>query len=930
MVSPGWVPSSTARDQLIGRRSELELLDQVLQEASSGRPRLVCVEGSAGVGKSSLLTAFCERLPGIEQLHASGEQLEGVLQFGVIDQLRRHLHARGGDDGPLLRVNVVQEPDPFMVGLNLLEAIGELEDSGPVLLTIDDAHWADSASLQAIAFAFRRLRADRVMLVLSLRDERFADIPEALRRLILGETGSRIKLGGLGVAEVGLLAEQRGWRMSSEMVERLHAHTGGNPLYVKAVLDEVEPGALDRLEGPLPVPRSYAEIIQTRLQRCSPAANDLVEAACILGCHSSLELVSGLVTPTNLLLTLDEAVAAGFFEHKTDPPRVEIKFRHPLVAAAVYQQIPLNRRAMLHQRAARVVQDELVALRHELAARSGPDPDLAARFEAYGRRQMARGSYGPAASAFRSAAQLTVRQGEKQRRTLDAIDCELLAGRVSSTSDLADYEATAQRSYVMARIEQVSGRPLEAERLFKTAWNARGSESEGDDDLSWKIASGFAAVLLNAGRAAEAAQWSNSALEAMRPEDRGSSFAMACLLMSLASQGNTAEALSLVAALPRDPSRVSADALEQLAGRGVTHLWSDRAADARADLTRAVELARQRGAADLIVIALAYLSDAEYRLGEWDAAIVHGELAVSTAHDLHWINRIGFAHAVAASPYIGRGSWEQAEQHIDQAQRIALALGSLASVGYTAVAKARLALMRQQWDDAVAALEPLTAVELEPASEPGVMAWQLMYVEGLLHQNRVDAASAWLELTEARIRERGITSQLSTIAWLRADLEARRGNLPRALAVFERSAASELQNAGLVEVARFELEYGSLLRRSGRRRAAKGQLEAAQEKLQTLRAQPLLARCEAELAGAGLRPVHRTEDPRNLLTSQELAVARLVADGLTNRQVASHLFISPRTVDYHLVHVYGKLGVNSRSQLVRHFSNAVPTTARSR
>ena len=922
MVSDSPVSRPAVSDRVVGRQGELALLGQVLQDASAGRPRVACVEGAAGVGKSTLLSSFRGRLTGVQQLYASGDERETVLQFGVIDQLRRHLQAAGLEVEPVLAGQGTREPDTFMVGLDLLEAIGDLEDSGTVLVTIDDAHWADAASLQAIAFAFRRLRADRVMVLLSVREGCVADLPDTLQRLVLADPGNRIFLSGLSPTEVGLLAEQRGWSLSLETAERLHAHTGGNPLYVKAVLEEVEPAALDRLESPLPAPRSFRQIIRTRLERCSTPTNALLEAAAVLGRRSEMDQLLQLVTLADPLRALDEAVAAGLLEQRSDPPRIEVEFHHPLISSAVYHQIPLDRRALLHQRAALVVNDELLALRHELAAAHATDADLAARFEAYGRRQLARGSYNPAAFALRAAAQLSSERRDQERLVLDALDCDLHAGRSDAAIDLTGFERTAQHHFVLARMAQVAGRPFEAEPLFKLAWEARGSGATGDDELSWRIASWYAEVLVNAGKPRDAGQWCQRALEAMTPDRRASSFAMACLLMSLASQGEAAEALRRVSALPSDPSTISSDGLEQLFGRGVARLWSDQVADARRDLARATELARQRAATDLIATALAFLSDAEYRLGDWDAATLHGELAVSTAHDLHWISRAGLAHAIAAFPHIGRGAWPQAEQHIEQAQRIALEAGNLATMGYAAVAGARLALTRQRWDDAVAALAPIAELELEPANEPGVMAWQLMYVEGLIRQGRVGTAGEWLDRAEARIRERGIRSQLPTVAWLRAGLKAQAGNLGAGLAVFARSAADELPAAGPLERARFELEYGSLLRRLKRRRAARLQLESARQRLQVLRAEPLLARCEAELAGAGLRPVHRTRDDRHLLTSQELAVARLVADGLTNRKVASQLFISPRTVDYHLGHVYGKLGLTSRSQLARQFAGA--------
>ena len=216
----------------VGRSAELGLLRARHDEAAAGRPRTVVLEGTAGVGKSALVQAFSSSLDPASVLSASGDEAETFLPFGALMQL--------------LGSRSATWPDPFAAGRHVLEILDQRHRDQPTVFVVDDAHLADTASLTALTFALRRLQADRVLALVTVRDTEIGRIPSGLLRLAEAQDG-RIPLSGMGVDEVRALATSRGHpRLSRRNAERLREHTGGNALYLRALMDELSPSALRR------------------------------------------------------------------------------------------------------------------------------------------------------------------------------------------------------------------------------------------------------------------------------------------------------------------------------------------------------------------------------------------------------------------------------------------------------------------------------------------------------------------------------------------------------------------------------------------------------------------------------------------------------------------------------------------------------------
>jgi DNA-binding CsgD family transcriptional regulator len=316
------------------------------------------------------------------------------------------------------------------------------------------------------------------------------------------------------------------------------------------------------------------------------------------------------------------------------------------------------------------------------------------------------------------------------------------------------------------------------------------------------------------------------------------------------------------------------------------------------------------------LFALGYLAEAEYRAGRWDESAATGEQAVSLAEDADHAWLLGFLHATAALPLAGRGEWQRAQTHVDAAQVSADAIGDVLNLAWTAAAATTLAQARGDPAGVIAASDVISAMDpTHGALEPGILRWCPERAEALVARHRFDDAAALLDAAEPVAHARRRRSSIVALARARGALEAARGHYAEATAAFDEAAALAPELGMPFDAALVWLAYGAHLRRGGRRRAAGQELGRALETFVALGAAPYVKRTETELAACGLKPRRRGPSPPTL-TPRELAVARLVADGLTNREIAARLVISTKTVEYHLGNAFTKLGVRSRAQLV--------------
>ncbi len=896
-----------------GRTAELAALDSELGLARAGAARVVLVEGPPGIGKTALVRRFLAGCPDARVLQAAGDEAESRLPFGVLERLV------AGLDHPLPRqlAAVIRGDAPVgsatSAGTALLGLLGELQDGPPVIVLVDDVHWADAPSVAAVTFALRRLRADQVLSIICTRID--VSEPEGLRRLIDGGGGTRLRLDGLESSDLRALAnDTTGQELSVVAARRLREHTLGSPLYAIALLEEVGPHAFDA-SGALPAPSSFAVLVQRRLAACSPPAERLVASAAVLGQRSSFAVACRLAADLPVPIeALDEAVAAGLLKVGDDRTGTALSFPHPLVRAAVYSDLGPARRASLHARAADLLDGD-AAIGHRIAAAGPEDPELARVVVAAADREAARGAWGEAAANLLAAARLD--PTERQHRVLDAARLMLIGLDVASIAalrgEIASYPPTADRDYVLGHLEVLMGRPVTARGLLEHAFALCDRERQPDVAAMIAIQLGFLAM--NGNRGDDGVGWGRAALESTPP---GSPLAAAALMLlqgALATTGRGREALSLgpLVDSPEPPARFHAP--DEAFGRGLVRLWTDDLAGARRDLVPVLDVVRSGDLAPTTFQALVYLSETEFRRGAWDDAVVHADLAASLATDTGAVFALPFAYAMAGSVHALRGRWDLADPDVTAALGTARSLGLLSGLGYAHLADAYLASVRGDPPAILAAVAPL--VEMGPVdgiSEPGVVPWRDLHVEALVRLGRLDEAEAALAPFEAVTADRGLRSGMAAAARVRGRLEAARGARAVAVSAFESGVAHAEPLEMPFLKGQLDLEFGAFLRRSGSRRAAVERLNAARDRFAALGADPFVARCDRELVACGLHPAPRGEHQVRL-TPQEAAVAHLLAAGMSNREIAGELVVSVKTVEYHLGNIYSKVGVSSRGQL---------------
>jgi predicted ATPase len=362
---------NNGRTVFVGRQAELTLVSEALTAAREARPQLVVIEGEAGIGKTAFLRQCQAVAVGFVVLEAGGEESEVGLDRGVVSQLiARAPGVVPTGDGTSDAGGSAS--NPFAVGAELLSLLGSLQDDGPVLLVLDDAHWIDPPSGAALLFALRRLYADRVCALIATRpggDERGG--PGWSRFLDDGERARRIRLGGLDEPEVrSFVGSLVSMPLSRAAAERLREHTDGHPLYIRALVDELPARSLNSEHGPLPAPHSFAATVLARLATLSPAARDLAAAAAVAGprCRADRALAAAGLDGT--LTPLDEVLAAGVLVLVPGRLPAEIQFAHPLTRAAVYDDLSPSGRRDLHLALARL-SDGSESLAHRVAASHG-------------------------------------------------------------------------------------------------------------------------------------------------------------------------------------------------------------------------------------------------------------------------------------------------------------------------------------------------------------------------------------------------------------------------------------------------------------------------------------------------------------------------------------------------------------------------------
>jgi DNA-binding CsgD family transcriptional regulator len=819
--------------------------------------------------------------------------------------------AFGEEDGPSV--------EPFLVAVATLSMLTTAAEESTLLCVVDDAHWLDAASADALLFAARRLEADRVAVVLAARetgDRTFA--PEGIPSLVLS--------GLDAVAVRALLAENAAVVVSAEVADRLLAETGGNPL----ALVELPTGLSDaQLAGAAALPPTLVltarveRVFLDRWRRLTEPAQKLmlVAVADDTGQLATVQRAAAALGAGSPALT--EAERSGLLHVSGD----SVTVRHPLVRSAIYQAATVLERRDVHRALADALgslEDPDRATWHRAASVDGPDEALAAALDDVGMRAERRGGYRAAADAHGRAAALAV-----------------------------DPRARTPRLFAAARNAWSSGQTTRASALLSSA-------REGTDDplLLADIDRLRGRIAVNVGSAADAHRIFIHAAERVAAHDPVRALEMAVAVAVAHSHGidsgaSLAEDLIDLEASPQDTPRTRC--LKELLGSTRHDIRGDRAAALR-KLHLAMETAV--GAPDTLgdLDLLGNLGNAALHLGDDESHRRFYGLMLSTAREkgdgmsvLYALQRLAF------SQYVG-GQWAALRSSCEEAVALGLSVGQSA---LTAAPQAWLTLLaalqgRPDYGERLAALEellvarPPVGILAQPVVDLGRMGKGIQALlagdaTGALHQLRQMQQPV---LTQMAAEDRIVAAvrgdgREEAATWV-ADLDAFAGGTElswaEAAADFGRALLSEHGDSGdsrrtrelydsslahhaaadrPYQRARVELAYGEFLRRGQRRVDARTHLRTALEILGDLHAVPLADRAGEELRASGETVRKRNPSTLVQLTPMELKVAQLVASGLSNKDVAAQIWVSPRTVAFHLRNVFAKAGVSSRGELTQ-------------
>jgi DNA-binding CsgD family transcriptional regulator/tetratricopeptide (TPR) repeat protein len=910
---------------LLGRQRERQALDSLMEDLRSGRGWALVVRGEAGVGKSALLEYGAGAAPDMRVVRAAGVESEMELAFAglhqlcapLLDRLERLPAPQRDALGIAFGLRGGGAPDRFLVGLAVLTLLSEAaEGERPLLCLVDDAQWLDRVSAQVLAFVARRLLADPVGLIFAARDpgRELGGLPDLEVRGLPDEEARTLLRSVVGV------------RLDERVRDRIVAETQGNPLALLELPRGLSPAQLAGefgLMGVQAIPGRIEESFRNRLGALPADTRLLLLVAAAEPAGDPVQVwraAQRLGIPASAAAA---AEAAGLMEIGT-----HVRFRHPLARSGVYWSAVLPERRAAHLALAEVTDRQLDPDRrawHLAAAAAGPDEQVAAELERSAGRAQARGGVAAAAAFLQRAVTLTAEPGPRAGRALAAGQVNLQAGAFDAALELvAAAEAgpldDLQRAragllrgqvalFAAGAAREAPGLLLEAARQLEPLDGGLARQTYLD---AWTAAL-FAGRFAQAGTLREVSRAARSAPAPLDPPAPGD-----LLLDGLAVLGTDGRAAA--APMLRRAARIFAEgeiALEEglrwgwVAAIAAGALWDVE--NWQSIALRQVQSAREAGLLVHLLVYVNALGITAVWCGDFAAAaslIAEGE-AIAEATGTR------FAPHAAVTLAGFRGPQAEATRLIEVVTKDARAAGQGVGIQWCQWVSGILYNGLGRYEKALEEARQAS----EQAPELNVSAWALPeLIEAASRTGQTQVAADALDRLAA------VASAAQT-EWA-SGIHARSRALLSEGEIAETSYREAIERLGRTplrpELARAHLLYGEWLRREGRRADARAQLRTAHDMFAVIGMEAFAERARRELAATGETARQRTVETRDTLTPQEAQIAGLARGGLSNPQIAARLFLSPRTVEYHLRKVFGKLDISSRHQL----EHALPDDAR--
>ena len=904
---------------LLGRERELFAIDQSLAAARLGRSGRLVIRGDPGIGKTALLEYAAEQAGSMRLLSARGVEFEADVPFAGLSELLQPALDRLDRLPPFhavalrssLGLGPRTEPDRLIIGAAALGLISAYADEAPLLITIDDAQWLDRASSEAIGFVARRLVADPVAVVIAVR--------EGEESPLLAAGLPELKLAGLDAQSAATLLSRAGsTAVSADVARKLVEATGGNPLALLELGPEANRMPIaphDNLPVATSVERAY-------LRRAAGLSEGARRVLLLIATSGTLEAGQIRRAATSMGLNpeaVEEAEAAALLVAQRGG---HIEFVHPLARASIYHSAsPVDRRAA-HRALAEVMtasDDPDRRAWHLAGAAAGWDGAAAGALEAAARRARESSGYAAAARAWAESARLTEDGVLRSERLYQAADNAWLGGRADDAEESLRAARSLADAGLRAAIDTLSGhiamrRGAVAEG-YRTLVAAAEAIEPGDRLKAIRILADAAISTFGAGNPNEMLPAAQRALELLRPDDPPETGIFAHVaygaLAIIAGSGDDGPrhlhmTVPLFERLPDDGT----DPLILLCA-GVTGLFLREAEAGRDLLDHALVQARDRAPTAALPVVLFFLARDAFATNRWPLARALYEDAMRVAREtaqLTWL-----AGQVSGLAWLNalEGRAEECRSAAAEGLQLSETFGMGLYKAWTMIA---LGLVELGLGHAEQALRHLTECSdflqqtsiNDPDLSPAPDAVEALIRLGRESEARL-VAEGYAAAAEAKRQPFALARATRALAMLADDQHF--------AGLFEVALRHHESTLDSFERARTQLHYGERLRRTRKRVEARKQLRAAQRAFDELGAVPWSERAGSELEASGETARIRDDRFRRQLTPQELQVALTLAEGTTTREAAARLYLSPKTVEYHLRHVYDKLEIRSRDEL---------------
>ncbi|WP_041832745.1 LuxR family transcriptional regulator [Actinoplanes sp. N902-109] len=901
--------SSSGARVLVGRAPLVRRLERLAGGLRGGHGDGLVLAGEPGIGKTALLTRLVARARDTTVLATSGLAAETALPFAALGDLLRPLLARlpelpgpqADALGAALTLRRPQSPpEPYALCMATLTLLTAEAERRPVLVVVDDAGWIDHPSLAALLFTARRIENDAVAVVFAARDP----VPAEVTAAGLPE----LRLAGLDrEAAAELLAAVRPGRVATPVAAELQAATGGNPLALTelcAVLTDDQLAGLVALPDPLPLGAGLRDAFAARLAPLPSATRTALLTVALSASHD----------PGTLTAALDRLGVRPAAVTASDLPD------HPLLRAAVRHAAPPAERRRVYDALAATATGEARAW-YRAAELTGVDEHAAADLAAAAQDMRARSGFAAAARTMHRAAELTGDPVVRVRRLVAAAADAQMCGRLPEASGwlgealpaAGDPVLRADVALAYGWVLTRCGAPGTAQQVLV---HAAQEVMTADPHRSAALCCAAVNPALTAGRVRAAVDHAERAIALLTEAGLTGASAPARVLLAeaLVVRGRIGEGRRLLDAeagfLDRlDPLR---DA-EELAMVGLTRLWLGRPVAARALLSRVADATRRAGALGPLSRALVFAAMVRQVTGDWLLGYAEADEALRLARELRDVPTTGLALVVLARYEAAQGRPDDADAHLAEAARIATPTGVHGLTVFHGAAQGLRHLIAGEAAEAVACLEAVRDfTDRSGAANPLLSWWEPDLVAAYRMAGDPDRARAQLDELDRRSPPPGVQA---VALGLRAELS---GDPVAAEPWFRQAMSRYAENPHPFARARTTLGYAEVLVRHGAHDQARPLLAEALATFRRLGAEPFCVRT-GKVAGERHGP-----DPASLLsrlTPRELQVARAVADGLSNPEAAAALFLSRKTVETHLSSAYRKLGLRSRTQLVRYLAD---------